>query len=158
MSGCPGIGGGFVGLLVEGDDAPVRRRISMTPKSRASSRGTGMAATVASASRSTWRCDHLAHVHLVDVVAAEDADDAPGFSSVMTCWHLVDGVGRAAEPALAGALLRGDRLDELVEHRREPPAARDVLLERRALVLGEDLDRGQSPELTKFERTMSMMR
>ncbi len=31
--------------------------------------------------------DHLPHVHLVDVVAAEDREHAPGFSSVMTCWH-----------------------------------------------------------------------
>ena len=83
--------------------------------------------------------EHLAHVHLVDVVAAEDADEL-GLLVVDDVLALVDGVGRAAEPRLARALLRGDGLDELVEDRREAPDARDVLLERRALVLREHLD------------------
>ncbi len=86
--------------------------------------------------------EHLAHVHLVHVVAAEDAhvlgrvvrDDVHG---------LVDRVGRALEPVLAGALLRRDGLDVVVEHRREVPRAGDVLLQRRALVLGEHLDLAQ---------------
>jgi hypothetical protein len=83
--------------------------------------------------------EHLAHVHLVDVVAAEDAHELR-LLVADDVLALVHRVGRAAEPRLARALLRGDRLDELVEDRRETPDARDVLLERRALVLREDLD------------------
>ena len=86
--------------------------------------------------------DHLPHVHLVDVVAAEDAHEL-GPLVVDDVLALPDGVGRAAVPGLAGALLGGDRLDELIEDRREPPVSRDVLLERRALVLREHLDARQ---------------
>ena len=48
--------------------------------------------------------DHLAHVHLVNVVPAEDGDDVRAFvgDDVLA---LVDGVRRALEPTLAGALL-----------------------------------------------------
>ena len=74
------------------------------------------------------KVDHLPHVHLVDVVPAEDAHEL-GALVGDDVLALVDGVGGPAEPALAGALLRGDGLDELVEDRREPPDARDVFLE-----------------------------
>ena len=112
---------------------------SRMPKSRASRRGTGMAATVAVGVRVLVVGEHLPHVHLVDVVAAEDADELRPLvvDDVLALPHRV---GRAAVPRLARALLRGDGLDELVEHRREAPVARDVLLERRALVLREHLD------------------
>src|SRR5262249_1211195 len=54
--------------------------------------------------------------------------------------RLVDGIGRSAEPALSCSLLRRDRLDEGVEHRRKAPTSGDVLLERRALVLRQHFD------------------
>jgi hypothetical protein len=85
------------------------------------------------------RLDHLAHIHLVDVVAAEDGDQLRVLvgDDVLT---LEDRVRRALEPGEPGPLLRRDGLDELVEDRREAPDARDVLLEGRALVLRQHLD------------------
>src|SRR6185369_12165829 len=50
----------------------------------------------------------------------------------------------SAEPALAGALLRRDRLDEVIEHGGESPPSRDVLFERGALVLRQHLDAKKS--------------
>src|SRR5204863_1984777 len=52
---------------------------------------------------------------------------------------LVDGVGRAAVPLRTGALLGGHAVDELPHHGAEPPATRDVGVERLRLVLGEHL-------------------
>ena len=70
------------------------------PKPLASAAGTGMTATVASASRSTWKREHLADVHLVDVVGAEDADvrRALVLDHVEVLEH---GVGAALEEARA---------------------------------------------------------
>jgi hypothetical protein len=82
---------------------------------------------------------HLLDVHLVDVVAAEDDDDL-GVFVAHDVKALPDRVGAAAKPVEPRALLGGDRLDVVVEDRREPPGARDVLFERGALVLREDLD------------------
>ena len=58
----------------------------------------------------------------------------------MMLSDLEHGVGRAAEPLLAEALLRRHDLDVEVEHRREAPAARDVRVERVRLVLRQHLD------------------
>ncbi len=88
--------------------------------------------------------EHLAHVHLVDVVSAEDAHEL-GALVVDDVLALPDRVGRAAVPRLARALLRGDGLDVLIEDRREAPVSRDVLLERGALVLREHLDARRAP-------------
>jgi hypothetical protein len=75
--------------------------------------------------------EHVADVHLVDVVAAEDAhvlgrrrDDV---------LRLEDRVGRALEPALARALLRRDGLDVLSSigdrcHERAMCSSSDALL------------------------------
>ena len=119
-------------------------------------RGTGIAATVTSASRCEVRADHLADVHLVDVVAAEDAD-VLGRLVGDDVLALVHGVGRAPEPALAGALLRGDRLDELSSI-GESRHARAMCSSSEALLYCVRTLIRVSPELTKFERTMSMMR
>ena len=78
------------------------------------------------------------------MVAAEDADELR-LLVADDMLALVDGVGRAPEPRLARALLCRDRLDELVEDGRQAPHARDVLLERRALVLREHLDPKRAP-------------
>ena len=132
------MGGGFSDFLVERFDATALVHLDDAEVARLSLRhgdgGDGEIGLVLEVAR-----EHLEHVHFVDVVPAEDAD-VLGRLVGDDVLRLVDRVGRAAKPALSGALLRGDRLDEVVEHRREAPRARDVLFERRALVLREDLD------------------
>ena len=64
--------------------------------------------------------DHLARVHAVDVVGAEDAD-VVGPLVADQVEVLVDGVGRALEPARPAAHLRGHRRDVVVEQRRHAP-------------------------------------
>ena len=85
------------------------------------------------------RVDHLANIHFVDVVAAEDAHD---FRALVSddVLALENGVGRAFEPRKACALLGRNGLDELIENGRQSPDAGDVLFERRAFVLREDFD------------------
>ena len=83
--------------------------------------------------------EHLLHVHLVNVVAAEHehvvgvfiGDDVEG---------LIDGVGGAFEPFAASTLLRGHGFDVLIEHRGQTPTPCDVAVERVAHVLREHLD------------------
>ena len=79
-------------------------------------------------------------VHLVDVIAGEDEDEA---------WPLVldevgvlaDGVGRPLVPAAPELLLGGDLVDELVQARAEQvPAGLEVVRQRVRLVLREDVD------------------
>ena len=62
------------------------------------------------------RRDHLADVHLVDVIAAEDGHQL-GLLVGDHVLALIDRVGRPFEPRLAGPLLGGDGLDELIEDR-----------------------------------------
>lgn len=57
---------------------------------------------------------------------------------------LQDGVGRAAEPALAEPLLRGNRGDIGVQQPREAPGLRDVAVQRVRLVLRQHDDLGQA--------------
>ena len=80
----------------------------MTPNSRASCFGTGIAATVTPAPTSHVVVDHLLRVHAVDVVGAEHADEV-GVLVGDQVEVLVDRVGRAGEPERAAAHLRRDR-------------------------------------------------
>jgi hypothetical protein len=79
---------------------------------------------------------HLRRVHPVDVVGAED-DDVAGPFVVDEVAALVDGVGRAGEPAGAEPLLRRHRRHVVVEQGRQAPGLGDVAVERVALVLGQ---------------------
>ena len=101
---------------------------SRTPKSVASAFGTGIAATGRRRVFFDVPAEHLADVHLVDVVAAEDGHEL-GLLVADDVLRLVHRVGRAAEPRFARPLLSGDGFDELIEDRREPPDAGDVLFE-----------------------------
>ena len=83
--------------------------------------------------------DHLARVHPVDVVGAEDAHDV-GPLVVDQVQVLVDRIGRALEPVRAAAHLGGHRRHVVVEHRREAPRLGDVAVEAVALVLREHDD------------------
>jgi hypothetical protein len=84
---------------------------------------------------------HLAVVHLVDVVAGED-DDVRGAQAVEDVEVLEDGVGGAAVPVLlVDALLGGEEVDELAHlAAQEAPAALQVAQEAVRLVLGEHGD------------------
>jgi len=80
--------------------------------------------------------EHLAEVHAVDVVCADDDDDVRGFV-VDEVQALQDRVGRPREPPLAEPLLCGHRRDVGVQQRRHPPRLRDVTVEAVGLVLGQ---------------------
>ena len=81
---------------------------------------------------------HLAVVHLVDVVAGQHHDVARRLA-LDRVEVLVDGVGRAEVPVLADALLGRQDLDELVEFLRDDvPAHADVPVQRQRLVLRGD--------------------
>jgi hypothetical protein len=68
------------------------------------------ALTVASRSEKSGR----PVVHLVDVVAGEDEDEARPLV-LDQARVLADGIGRPLVPAASELQLRGDRVDELVE-------------------------------------------
>jgi hypothetical protein len=81
---------------------------------------------------------HLPDVHAVHVVGAED-EGVVRFLVRDDVEVLVDGVGRALEPARAVAHLRRDDLHELVEERGEAPGPLHVVVERFRLVLHQHL-------------------
>ena len=85
--------------------------------------------------------DHLAVVHLVDVVAGED-QYILGLVDAQNVEVLVDGVGRALVPGLfRHPLLRRQQIDELVElAAQETPTALDMLDQAVRLVLGNHAD------------------
>ena len=104
-----------------------------------------MAATVTSAAFCTWNSIMLRDVHAVDVIAAED-----GHHVRVGLLHqvdvLVDGVGRALIPGLVRRThLRGHGNDELgLQQAAELPAFAQVLQQRLAAELGQDVDRVDS--------------
>ena len=143
VSGCPASSAGSSTFSWKRDDAPVGADLEDAEVARLAPRHRDGGDRRVGA-RLLVEGDHLPDVHLVDVVAAEDADELR-LLVVDDVLALPDGVGRAAVPGLARALLRGDGLDELIEDGREAPVSRDVLLERRALVLREHLDARRAP-------------
>ena len=83
--------------------------------------------------------DHLARVHAVDVVGAEDDDvlrPLVGDQVVV----LEDRVGGAHEPARPEPHLRRHRRDVVAQQRRQAPRGRDVAVEAVALVLRQHHD------------------
>jgi hypothetical protein len=82
---------------------------------------------------------HLARVHPVDVVGAED-DDVAGLLVADQVQALVDRVGRPGEPPRAEPLLGRHGRDVVAEHRGQPPGGGDVAVQAVALVLGQDHD------------------
>jgi hypothetical protein len=71
--------------------------------------------------------EHLADIHFIDVISAEDADVVVLFIRDEV-GVLVDGVCAAAVPVFGDALLGGDGLDVLIDHAGEVPAARQVVV------------------------------
>ena len=115
--------------------------ISITPKfPRASSAGSRTQATVRQAFLSSWKRPQEPVVHLVDVIAREDEDEA-GLLVLDEVGVLADGVGRALVPAAPELLLGRDLVDELVQARAEDvPARLQVVGKRVRLVLRQDVD------------------
>ena len=127
-------------LLAEAADRGGRpASVSITPNWSAWSSGARSAATVTPAPLVDVLLDHLARVHAVDVVGAED-DHVVRPLVVEQVEVLVDGVGRAGEPARAAAHLRRHRRHVVAEQRGERPRHRDVAVERVALVLRQHDD------------------
>ena len=83
--------------------------------------------------------DHLRRVHPVDVVGAEDDDIVRPFV-LDQVEALVDGVGRAREPARPEPLLRRDRRHVVAQQGRHPPGLGDVPVQRVRLVLRQHDD------------------
>jgi hypothetical protein len=83
--------------------------------------------------------DHLAHVHLVDVVGAEH-DHHVGAKVLDQVEVLVDGVGCAAVPAFAHAHLRGDDGHEVGVRAARAPRVLGVLDQRLRFVLRQHVD------------------
>ena len=135
--GLPGMGGGFLGFSRNSSMRP-SGPTSMMPNSLPCSMGTGMAATVQAAFLAMVEVQHLPHVHAVHVVRAED-EDVVRLLVGDDVEVLVDGVRAALVPVHAGAHLRGHRLHVVAQERRHPPRARQVVVERVALVLREHL-------------------
>ncbi len=87
--------------------------------------------------------EHLADVHLIDVVGAKNADFT-GFFVLEDVEVLIDGVGAAAEPLRADVHRCRDRGDVVAELGRELPASRQMLHQRARLVLGQHADLGDA--------------
>ena len=83
--------------------------------------------------------DHLARVHAVDVVGAEDDDVLRALVGDQVVV-LEDRVGRADEPARAEPHLRRHRRDVVAQQRRQPPGRGHVPVEAVALVLRQHDD------------------
>ena len=127
-------------LLAKGADrARVRIGLDHAELAGASRSGRGCPATVMPGAERDVLLDHLARIHAVDVVGAEDAD-VPRPLVVDEVQVLVDRVGRAGEPARAATHLRRHRGDVVAEERREAPGRRDVAVEAVALVLRQHAD------------------
>ena len=88
---------------------------------------------------------HVVDVHHEDVVATED-HDLFGVSIFDEVEVLVDGIGGAAVPVLAGALLGRHRDDEVVRQDvAEVPGLVQVLVQALALEHGQHVDASRCP-------------
>ena len=130
---------GVLRLLAEGGDvAPVGRRLDHAELvgllDRRAQRRDGHALAGGDV-----LLDHLARVHAVDVVGAEDDDVLRALVGDQVVV-LIDRVGGAHEPARAEPHLRRHRRHVAAEQRRQPPGRGDVAVQRMALVLREDHD------------------
>ncbi len=86
------------------------------------------------------RRQHLAVVHLINMIAGQDQDELRGVMAddVHVLEHRI---GRALVPLGLDALLRRHQVDELIElAAQEAPAALQVLDQAVRLVLGHDAD------------------
>ena len=82
---------------------------------------------------------HLAHVHLVDVIGAEDAD-VLGVGDLDEAQVLINGVCGAVIPAFAHSHLGRNGIDEAIRDADDVPALLHVQVEGLGLELGEHID------------------
>ena len=82
---------------------------------------------------------HLADIHLVDMVGAEDAD-VLGVGDLDETQVLVDGIGRTVIPAFAHPHLGRNGVDEAVRDADYVPALLHVQIEGLGLELGQYVD------------------
>ena len=137
-SGASGRPSASAGLLLEGGDGRARPRLQDAEAGRLLHRHPDGADGHARPGGDVL-LDHLAGVHPVDVVGAEDAD-VVGTVVADEVEVLEDGVGRAREPPGPPPHLGRHRGDVGVEQRRQAPRAADVEVEAVGLVLGQHDD------------------
>ena len=142
MSGMHGGGLGIDGLFLEAEDAPLRVRLDDAETAGGFGAihldggdgdvGVGVHVLL----------EHLAVVHLVDVVAGKN-DGVGGALAADGIDVLIDGVGGAQVPIGRNAHLRREHFDEFAESHQGGPAFAHVAVEAEGLVLGEDEDAAQ---------------
>ena len=141
LLGAPRDGGRVRALFVEAHDAPARGRLDDAELG-------GVLSIDGDGRHGDLRplllvvLDHAGDVHPIDVIGPEDRHQV-GVGLLDQVDVLVDGVRRALIPGLVGGPhLRGHGDDEAVlQDPAELPAVGEVLEQRLALELGEDVDR-----------------
>ena len=84
--------------------------------------------------------DHLADIHLINMVAAKNRDIV-GVGRFDKVQELIDRIGGAFEPLFAVAVgLRRNRVKELAMTDQPRPEFLDMLVQRIGAVLGQDVD------------------
>ena len=83
--------------------------------------------------------DHLAHIHAIDVVGAEDTHEV-GCLVADQVQVLIDRIGGTRKPVRAASHLRGHRGHVVAKQAAEAPRRADVAVETVALVLREHDD------------------
>jgi len=135
-----GHGGGVVALFVKCEDASVVIGFD-DAEFRGELAGEGIGGDGDFGAASHVEIDHAADIHAVDVIASEDGHDVRvGLLDEIDV--LKNGVGGSLIPGLVlGAHLRGDVDDEVaLEQAAELPSLAQVLEQRLAAELGEDID------------------
>ena len=148
-----GHGGGVVALFVKSEDASVVIGFD-NAEFRGELAGEGIGGDGDFGAASHVEIDHAADIHAVDVIASEDGHNVRvGLLDEIDV--LKNGVGSSLIPGFVlGAHLRGDVDDEVaLEQAAELPSLAEVLEQRLAAELGEDIDRVDSgiDEIAKDE-------
>ena len=129
---------GVLGLFLESDHAVVLVHLDDAELARVLD-GDGDCRNRKECCATQVEVNHLVDIHLVDVVAAEDGYEVRAFVRNQVDV-LEDGVGGALVPVVASAHLCRHQIHVLVEARVQVPCGGDMLVQRVALELRQDLD------------------
>ena len=111
------------------DNAELGRLVNRNRNRRNGNAGTGFQVLT----------NHLAGVHVIDVIRTEHADDVwPLVADQVEV--LIDRIGGPAKPLRTPAHLRWHRRDVVTEQRAEPPGLADVAVEAMTFVLRQHHD------------------